>query len=86
MVNAYGTDTSLLYYINEVPYSKGGLAAFNIHYIPPEGWDQTTRIWFQEAKSANGKIIVTEPYVDTMSGDPVKICDKERTVCWMRRS
>ena len=60
-------DVDLLYYTSEIPYTQGGLCAFSIDWTPPNDFDQTTRIWFKEAKAAN-KMIVTQPYVDTVSG------------------
>ena len=65
------TGISLLYYANQIPYKDGGLCAFDIHWTPPEDFDQTSRVWYIKAKVANGKIAVTDPYVDTVTGEMV---------------
>lgn len=44
------TSIDLLYYTSEVPYKDGGIAAFHNHWTPPEDFDQTTRVWFKDAK------------------------------------
>ena len=64
------TPISLIYYTNDVPYKDGGIFSDDIHWVPPEDFDQTTRIWFKQAKAASG-IIVTEPYIDTVTSDVV---------------
>lgn len=70
-VNGGDTEISTLYYTNEVPFKDGGLCAFNIHWTPPADFDQTTRVCFTGAKASSGKVIVTAPYVDTVTGDLV---------------
>ncbi len=61
------TDIGLLYFGTGVPYKDGGFFADHIHWVPPADFDQTTRVWFKDAKTSSG-IIVTEPYVDTLTG------------------
>ena len=68
---------SLLYYTNEVPYKDGGFVAFDIHYTPPADWDQTSRGWFINAKaSPTQSIVMTDPYIDTVTGDLVATLSK----------
>lgn len=39
------------------------------HADLPAGFDARTRPWYIQAKAANGQTIITEPYVDKVSGD-----------------
>jgi methyl-accepting chemotaxis protein len=39
------------------------------HADLPSGFDARTRPWYSQAKQANGKTIITEPYIDQISGD-----------------
>ena len=68
IINSGNSEISLLYYANEIPYKDGGFSAFSNNYIPDADWDQTSRLWFIKAKVGNGKIVVTDPYIDTVTG------------------
>ncbi len=43
-----------------------GQATFSTGFIPPyeSGWKATERGWYKQAVAANGKVIVTDPYID----------------------
>ncbi len=52
-------------------------------WIPDEGWDFTTRAWYEGAMSAGGKLTFTEPYVDVITGKTCISCSllvKDKTV------
>lgn len=40
------------------------------NWIPPAGWDCTSRPWYQDAVKA-GKLIYTSPYIDANTGDMI---------------
>ena len=76
-VKASNSSVGLLYYTSAVPYKDGGLVAFDIHYTPPADWDQTSRGWFINAKNDSSQaIVMTDPYVDTVTGDLVATLSK----------
>ena len=44
-------------------------------WIPPEGYDATTRDWYKEAVAAGGQTMVVSPYIDDQTGDVIlQIC------------
>jgi methyl-accepting chemotaxis protein len=49
--------------------SEQGKLLIYPHADLPPGFDARTRPWYIQAKEANGKTIITEPYVDQISGD-----------------
>lgn len=61
------SDFSQLYYGNSVPVNKGGVFLSNNHWVPPVGYDQTTRAWYT-ASAENEGICVSDPYLDASSG------------------
>ena len=67
MVKNSTKSISSLYYATALSYKDGGMFAFDNHYKLPSDFDQTTRIWYKEAK-ATDKFVMTEPYVDTVTG------------------
>lgn len=40
-------------------------------WVPPEGYDPTTREWYLEAKEAENEMIISDPYVDAQTGEAV---------------
>jgi len=61
-----------LYFTNNLMWNKpGGFAAFAGGWIPDDDWDNTQRSWFTDAKKAQGKIVFSEPYVDSDTGDVI---------------
>ncbi|MCR5607339.1 MAG: HAMP domain-containing protein, partial [Treponema sp.] len=56
-----------VYYANTIPFPQGGLVIMGPHWDVPMTFDQTTRSWWKAAIKTNSAII-TEPYVDAMSG------------------
>ncbi|MBR0497170.1 MAG: methyl-accepting chemotaxis protein [Treponema sp.] len=76
-VKTSNSSVALLYFTSAVPYKDGGLVAFDIHYTPPSDWDQTSRGWFINAKNDSSQaIVMTDPYVDTVTGDLVATLSK----------
>ena len=61
---------SLLYYAQDIPYKDGGIFANDISWMPPDDFDQTTRVWYKAA-AASQDVVITEPYVDIVSGSLV---------------
>jgi methyl-accepting chemotaxis protein len=49
--------------------SEQGNLLINPHANLPSGFDARTRPWYTQAKAANGETIITEPYVDQISGN-----------------
>lgn len=47
---------------------KGNLLIYPHADLPP-GFDARTRPWYTQAKAANGETIITEPYIDQISGN-----------------
>ena len=44
-------------------------------WIPPEGYDATTRDWYKEAVAAGGQTMVVSPYIDDQTGNVIlQIC------------
>lgn len=43
-------------------------------WIPDEGWDFTTRAWYEGALAAGGDLSFTEPYVDVITGKTCISC------------
>ncbi len=65
-----GDDEAIMavYYTDTVPYPQGGFMVMGPHWVPERSsWDQTTRAWYKKA-TATDHTILTEPYVDAMSG------------------
>ena len=48
-----------------------GKYADGLGWVPPEGYDATTRDWYKAATAAEGEVIITSPYVETVSGDVI---------------
>ena len=48
-----------------------GEYADGLGWVPPEGYDPTQRDWYKAAVEANGQVIITSPYVESVSGDVV---------------
>ena len=61
---------------NRVWNQPGGFAAFASGWIPEDGWDNTARPWFTEAKNEHGRIAYSEPYVDADSKDIIVTISK----------
>ena len=40
-------------------------------WIPPEGFDPTTRDWYKTVVKADGEVVIVSPYIDAMTGDCV---------------
>ncbi|WML54738.1 methyl-accepting chemotaxis protein [Neobacillus sp. PS3-12] len=49
--------------------SEQGKLMIYPHADLPPGFDARTRPWYTQAKAANGETIITEPYVDQISGN-----------------
>ena len=73
------TGISLLYYASDIPYKDGGIFCNDLNWVPPEDFDQTTRGWYQAAAMTN-EAIITEPYVDIVTGDLVVTMARKVTV------
>ena len=56
---------------NKVWHQTGGFAAFGSGWIPDRDWDNTNRLWFTEAKNAQGAVAYSQPYIDADTGDIV---------------
>ncbi len=54
------------YFAGTVPFSKGG--RFIIDGDLPNTYDQTSRSWYIDAVANRGKVILTEPYIDALTG------------------
>ncbi len=54
------------YFGTTVPFSRGG--SFIIDGDLPADYDQTTRGWFQDAVANRGRVIMTDPYIDALTG------------------
>ena len=65
------TDNSIknVYFVSTVPYKDGGemIITFEI----PSDFDQTTRPWYKNAIKNPDDVVMTEPYVDIVSGNIV---------------
>ncbi len=48
-----------------------GEYADGLGWVPPEGYDPKQRDWYKAAVEANGQVIITSPYVESVSGDVV---------------
>jgi len=61
-----------LYFTNNIMWNKpGGFSAFAGGWVPDDDWDNTQRSWFTDAKKARDKIVYSEPYVDSETGDVI---------------
>jgi methyl-accepting chemotaxis protein len=63
-------DVSFLYYSNNIRWNQsGGYFVVNDGWLPndPE-YDQTTRPWFIAAKTKNGEIVYSDPYLEANEG------------------
>ncbi len=40
-------------------------------WIPPEGFNPTTRDWYKTVVKANGEVVIVSPYIDALTGDCV---------------
>ena len=53
-------------------------------WIPPEGFNPTTKDWYKTVTKANGEVVIVSPYIDAMTGDCVitigKSISDERTM------
>jgi len=63
---------SILKSYPNVMYVYAGLKDKRMYLVPeeqlPEGYDPTTRPWYREAVSSPGKVIITKPYPDAVTG------------------
>ncbi len=58
------TYTGIYGYIN-------GKYADGVGWVPPETYDATDRDWYKAAQAAEGQVIITSPYVESVSGDVI---------------
>ena len=47
-----------------------------VGWVPPEGYDATTRDWYREAIEGNGEPVIVNPYVDAQTGNIIISIDK----------
>lgn len=65
-------DDFSLYYGTEISrFEPDGFYSDSSGWIPDDDWLPPNRPWFQEAAAKPGEIVITDPYVDSMTG---KIC------------
>jgi len=64
-------DYSLYYGTLISRFEEGGFYSDSSGWIPDDDWLPPNRPWFQDAVKNPGKIVITDPYVDSMTG---KIC------------
>ena len=62
-------EVELLYFSSNIKWnSRGGYWIASPVWTPDEGWDQTGRPWFLNAKEAGGGIAFSEPFLDANTG------------------
>jgi methyl-accepting chemotaxis protein len=62
-------EITLLYYTNNQVWNhEEGYAVFSPAWTPPDGWDNTQRPWFINAKQTAGKVVHT-PHIDDHTGE-----------------
>ena len=64
-------DFSLYYATNISRFEPEGFYVDSSDWEPEPDWNPVERPWYKEASSHTGKIIITDPYIDSMTG---KIC------------
>jgi len=47
----------------------GGVYLDGVGWVPDEGYDPTSRVWYKDAMEANGKPALVSPYVDAQTGN-----------------
>jgi len=57
-----------MYFADAKSISDGGFLYSDCHWIPPAGWDFTTRGWYISAKDSKS-YVVSQPYIDDNTGD-----------------
>ena len=62
-------DLMNIYYANDVPFKDGG-TVLNIVGQLPSDYDQTVKEWYKKALAENN-IVISEPYIDTISKNVV---------------
>lgn len=48
-----------------------------LNWVPPEGYEPTSRDWYKTAVEANGEVVIVSPYVDAQTGSVVITIGKE---------
>lgn len=66
-LNSENNESSTVFWASEAPYYRGGFFYDATGWVPEQDYDQTTRDWFKFAKAQN-KTIITEPYLDGITG------------------
>ena len=58
-----------IYYASAEPFrTEGSFFHSGSGWVPPEGWNQTTRPWFIDAVDQFGGLSYSEPYIDNSTG------------------
>jgi methyl-accepting chemotaxis protein len=73
------TILSQLYYGGTIPYKDRGFFYSNNHWVPPEGYDQTSRSWYKAGKSSSS-ICISDPYIDALTNEPVAAVSEGVTI------
>ena len=48
-----------------------------LNWVPPEGYEPTSRDWYKTAVEANGEVVIVSPYLDAQTGSVVITIGKE---------
>lgn len=57
------------YYTSKKSLLNGGFFVHSGGWVPPKGWDQTTRIWYTMALESPDTLCFTSPFIDADTGE-----------------